>query len=139
MALIPDNVTEALDAYLATNEDTPEPSLTYRINFDSGKVSGLVDELDAIRQFVRKAIITCRGQFLIYTDDYGCELENLIGEDVTDAFLQSEVPRMVREALIYDDRIEDITGMSVLRQGDAIRISLTVISIFGDIRQEVTI
>lgn len=140
MALTPDNVTELLDAYLDTEERPPEPSKTYRINFDgTTRLSGMIDELEAIKQFVRKSLLTCRSRFLIYTDDYGCELEDLIGQDVTDAYLQSEVPRMVREALVYDDRIIEVNNVRLRREGDALFVTLTVISIFGDYTQEVAL
>ncbi|MEH6944776.1 DUF2634 domain-containing protein [Bacillus sp. JJ722] len=140
MALTPDNVTELLDDYLAEEEEGQaiEPSKTYRINFDgTNRLTGMVDDLDAVKQFSRKALITSRSHFLIYTDDYGCELEDLIGQDVTDAFLESEVPRMVREALIYDDRIIEVNNIRLRREGDALFVALTVISIFGDYTQEV--
>ncbi|WP_142385046.1 DUF2634 domain-containing protein [Cytobacillus massiliigabonensis] len=138
---MPNNQPELLDAYLDAEANAqPEPSLTYRINFGNSRLGGgMVDELDAIKQYVVKAILTCREHFHIYSDDYGCELETLIGSDVTEAFIQSELPRMVREAIIFDDRIIDVTNVSAEREGDAVFIVATVESIYGEVTQEVTI
>ncbi|MGN7387717.1 DUF2634 domain-containing protein [Sporosarcina sp. SAFN-015] len=140
MSLLPDNQTELLDAYLRAEQDAqPEPTLTYRLNFGNGRIGGMVDGKDAIKQFIVKAIRTNRSHFRIYTDDYGCEIESLIGNDVTESFIQAEIPRMVREALIYDDRINDVSNVTATRLGDAVFITATVDSIYGEVTQEVTI
>lgn len=140
MSLLPDNQTELLDAYLAQEDDAkPEPALTYRINFGTGRLGGMVDDLDALKQFIVKTLRTNRAHYRIYSDDYGCELESLIGSDVTEAFIQAEIPRMVRESLIYDDRVIDVTDVSADRKGDAIYIEATVESIYGEFTQEVVI
>lgn len=140
MALTPDNQTELLDAFLEAEANAePEPTKTYRLNFGTGRLTGMVDGKDALKQFIVKALKTCRSRFRIYSDDYGCELEDLLGSDVTEAFIQAEIPRMVREALIYDDRINAVTNVSATRQGDAVFIVATVDSIYGEVTQEVTI
>jgi len=140
MSLTPDNRTELLDAYLGAEANAqPEPTYTYRINFGTSRLGGMVDDKDALIQFIVKAILTYRSHFRIYSDDYGCEIESLIGSDVTEGFIQAEIPRMVREALIYDDRINDVTNVSTRREGDAVFIIATVDSIYGEFTQEVMI
>lgn len=141
MSLLPNNRPELLDDFLESETQTPkvEPSKTYRINFETGRISGMVDEKEALKQFIKKALLTNRSHYRIYSDDYGCEIEQLIGRNVTDSFLQAEIPRMVREALVYDDRINEVTNVTVERQGDAIFISATVDSIYGEVEQEVII
>ncbi|MDQ0174371.1 DUF2634 domain-containing protein [Bacillus chungangensis] len=143
MALTPKHSSKALDDYIDNVEladaPKPEPSLAYRFDFETGRISGVVDEMEALKQFIRKALITRRSRYLIYDDDYGCEIPGLLGEDVTDGYLQSEIPRMVREALVYDDRIEDVTNIVVTRKNDSVFIQFTVISIFGDIDEGVVL
>jgi phage baseplate assembly protein W len=104
----------------------PEPSLTYKLDETNGTISELIDGDEAIQQFIAKAIRTARFRYLIYDDDYGSELEDLIGEDVTDAFLNEEIPRVIREALIYDDRIADVRDFIITRKGDEVYIEFTV-------------
>lgn len=140
MSLLPDNQTELLDAYLAQEDDAqPEPALTYRLNFGTALLGGMVDGMDALKQFIVKTLLTNRSHYRIYSDDYGCELESLIGSDVTEAFIQAEIPRTVREALIYDDRIDDVTNVAARREGDAVFITATIESIYGEFTQEVVI
>ncbi len=133
----------AQDELEATGEITldnePAPALTWRIDWDSGRIIGKIDELEAVKQYAIKALMTARFRYLIYSDDYGCELEDLIGSDVTAAFIDSEVPRMVREALIYDDRVTDVTDIQFSREGDKLNISLVLNTVYGDIETEVSI
>jgi hypothetical protein len=119
---------------------TPEPSLTYRLDYENGTIGGFIDGDEALRQFVIKAIQTARFRYLIYDDQYGSELEDLIGADVTDAFLNEEIPRVIREALIYDDRIADVRDFVVRRESDRVYVEFTVVKTDGDtLTEEVAI
>lgn len=140
MSLLPQNQVEELDAYLeAESSQETEPSLTYRIFFENFRIGNMIDDEAALRQAIIKAILTPRSFYYIYDDTYGCELWDLIGANVTEAYLESEIPRMVTEAIIYDDRINAVTDVSVRREGDSIFITLTVDSIYGEIDAEVII
>jgi phage baseplate assembly protein W len=116
------------------------PSKTYAIDFDGGEVSDAkIDGVEAVRQFVRKAILTARYRFQIYSNQYGCEIDDLIGQDVTQALLNVEIPRVITEALIYDARIRAVRDFEITRSGDGLYISFTVDSIYGSATQEVTL
>lgn len=112
-------------------EETIEPSKTYRLDFEKGRIGGFIDEEQAIRQFIRKALMTARFRFLIYDDQYGNELEDLIGSDVTDEFLQSEIPRVITDALIYDDRIEDVRDFEIERKKGDLYVTFLVETVDG--------
>lgn len=118
--------------------DEQQPSLTFGIDFDRGRVIGMVDGLEAVKQAVFLILQTERYRYLIYTPDYGSELEGLIGRDPL--FVQSELKRRIREALLQDDRIEDVTNFSIQFDGDNALVRFTVISTFGnfEVAQEVT-
>lgn len=141
MSAYPKNQSELLDAYLnEATEPVAIPTKTYRLNFGgNSRLAGMIDDVEALKQFIRKAILTCRSKYNIYSDDYGCELEQLIGEDVTDAFLAAEVPRMIRETIVYDDRINAVIDVRVTRKGDSIFIAVDVDSIYGTVTEEVTL
>lgn len=119
-------------------ESEPEiqPSRTYALDFDNNEMGGIIDGEQAIRQFIRKAIKTPRFRFLIYDDEYGCELDDLIGANVSDALLQTEIPRVIREALIYDDRIENVSNFVITRKKDMVFIEFTVTTSDGTIIDE---
>ncbi|MCK1985161.1 MULTISPECIES: DUF2634 domain-containing protein [Peribacillus] len=112
-------------------EEITEPSKTWAIDFANGTIGGYIDEELALRQFVIKALLTERSKYAIYSDDYGNELQELVGEDFSPALLDSEIPRMVYEALAYDERIEDIADIEYTRSGDKLYVSFTVVPVAG--------
>jgi phage baseplate assembly protein W len=134
-------ITDDTEFADVTEEDvSPIPTRTYALDLDTGEIGGIIDGEDAIRQFIRKAVLTARFRFLIYDDEYGCELEDLIGQDVSFELLNSEIPRVITEALIYDDRVEDVTNFDIQREGDKLFIAFTVVLTSGNaINEEVTI
>ena len=138
MALVPDEIIEETPE---TETEEVEPSKTWGINFQAGTIGGLIDEEAALRQFVIKALLTERAKYAIYSDDYGAEFNELIGEDITPALMDSEIPRIVYEALAYDDRIEDVTDIEYTREGDRLYVTFTVVPVAGvtTFTEEVTI
>lgn len=135
MALVPENYSEILDEQEEA-EVVVEPSKTWAINFETGTIGKFIDEAEALRQYIRKAILTERARFAIYSDDYGCELNELIGDDVvTEDLLDAEIPRIVYEALAYDERIDDVQT-TFTREGDKLFLSVTVVPV--DIDVEIT-
>jgi phage baseplate assembly protein W len=97
------------------------PLKTYALN-----LSGTIDGRDAITQLVDKAVRTARYRFAIYDYDYGCEIEDIIGQDVSSALLESEIPRVIREALIYDERIDNVSNFEIRRDADKLYVSFFV-------------
>ena len=119
-------------------EEEQQPSLTYGIDFERGRIRGMIDELEAVKQAVFLILQTERYRYLIYSADYGSELEGFIGRD--QLFIQSELKRRIREALMQDDRIGDVTNFRLQFNRDSVLVRFTVISNFGEIEaeQEVT-
>lgn len=133
MPLVPEFSEEELEELLAmTNEETVQPSKTYKLDFENGRIGGFIDEKEALQQAVHKALITARERFLIYTDAYGCEIGDLIGTSATKAFIETEIPRVITEALIYDDRIDSINDMTVVSSGDTVIVSFSVTDTNGE-------
>lgn len=142
MALTPTQLTE--DQFVATfgnlegtNDELAEAK-TYKYDFNTGRFLGLIDEKDALLQFIQKALITQRDYYSIYSQDYGSEIGDLIGDDVTRPYLESEIPRMIREALEIDDRVISVDSVNIDSIiGDSIYISLKVTSVYGEIETAV--
>ncbi|CAH0305246.1 DUF2634 domain-containing protein [Priestia megaterium] len=134
MPLVPDFSEEELAELLAEAEADEEvqPSKTYKIDFENGRLGGFIDETEALQQAVQKALITARERFLIYTDEYGCEIEDLIGSSVTNAFIETEIPRVIEEALVYDDRIDSVNDLIVNASGDTVTISFSIMDVNGE-------
>ncbi|MGF7045677.1 phage baseplate assembly protein W [Paenibacillus sp. DS2015] len=122
-----------------TDIDAIETSKTYAINFATGDIGGEVDGLEAIKQYVVKAIKTARFRFAIYDTDYGSEIDDLIGQDVSVALLDTEIPRAIKEAIIFDDRILDVYDFELTREGDCLYVSFYVETTESNIPMEVVI
>ncbi|GIQ63646.1 hypothetical protein PACILC2_22140 [Paenibacillus cisolokensis] len=113
-----------------------QPSQTWRLDFNRGRVTGTIDGLDAVRQAVSKIVQTERFRYLIYDADYGIELDGLIGWDPV--FVQSELRRRITEALTQDDRVYSVTDYQIDIAGDTATVRFTVVSSFGSFQEEVT-
>lgn len=129
MAIVPGILEQAENEVLETNIQT-QSSLTYSL-LDDG-IGGKIDGKEAIQQFIAKAIRTARNRFLIYDNQYGCELDDLIGANVTKELLEEEIPRVIKEALIYDDRISDVINFVITNKNDSVYISFTVLLVNGE-------
>ena len=88
----------------------------------------VVEGLEALKVWIEKAIRTARYRFPAYTFQYGCELEDIIGLDIPRVVLESEVERTIRDALIYDDRIQDVRDFVIEQGGDWLKVTFTVIT-----------
>ncbi|MDT2757358.1 DUF2634 domain-containing protein [Enterococcus asini] len=109
------------------------PTRTYKIS--NGRVNGWIDDLEAMRQAVEKILLTERFEWVIYSDNYGIEIQELIGNDFD--LIQSEIERVVGEALLADERIESVDNFD-LQQTDrsSLLFSFTVLTVFGEINME---
>ncbi|RED65469.1 DUF2634 domain-containing protein [Cohnella phaseoli] len=115
----------------------PRPSLTWRLDFDKGKVVGKTDGLEAIKQAVYKVFQTNRFWHDIYSPNYGHELTLLLGS--SPLFVRSEAVRMIEEALLPDDRIDSVENVEALVDSDQILIRFTVATMYGSFEQEVSL
>jgi phage baseplate assembly protein W len=62
----------------------------------------------AIVEWALKALNTERGEYAIYSDDYGCRLNELLGSSLASPVLNAEIDRAVRECLRQHPRITDV-------------------------------
>lgn len=109
------------------------PSRTYKVS--NGRIAGYVDGLEAVRQSAEKALSTDRFGWLIYSDDYGAELNSLIGEDFD--LVNAEVERLVSEALTADERILEIQNFSMEQSSStSVLVQFDIASVFGNLTME---
>lgn len=110
-----------------------ESSKTYRVL--NGRVVGWIDNKQALRQAVEKLLHTERYMYEIYTDEYGIELQSLIGASFE--LVEAEINRIVKEALLVDERIVEVTDIAVQKiDSTSLLVSFNVQSIFGTLAFE---
>ena len=126
---------------LLTQEIVEEtyPNKTYRIvNIDTGgRVSGYADGLDAVKQAIYLILSTERYKFNIYSWDYGVELFDLIGQPMP--YVMADLPRRIKEALIQDDRIEDVIDFTFEKKRNVLHTTFTVVTNIGNITTELEV
>jgi hypothetical protein len=105
-------------------EDAVHPSLTYRLDVEQGRIRGMTDGVEAVKQAVYKILETERYAHPIYS---GYGMDRRIGP---------EQERCVKEALLEDDRIINIVDYKTVVNGDEASIQFTVVTLYGDITIE---
>ena len=119
-------------------EVVQQPSQNYKMDFETGCIHGMRDELDAMEQVVYKILSTQRYQFPIYSHNYGVELLDLFGEPMS--YVCPKLERRIVEALVQDERIESVDGF-VFDVGEKrnVHVSFMVHTVFGDMAIERTV
>lgn len=117
-----------------TLKEAQQPSWTYGMDFERKRILGTVDGTDAVRQAVYCILNTERYDHLIYSWNYGVELKDLYGRPIP--YVKSELKRRIKEALLQDERILDVSIFSFSHRQGKLCVSFIVRSVFGDIRAE---
>lgn len=97
----------------------------------------IVTGKEAVLVWAWKALHTPRFRHEIYTWDYGCEVESLIGQPFTEELKQSEAVRYVKECLMINPYITDVTNVSVSFADGKLSISCTIETIYGEVTIDV--
>jgi hypothetical protein len=129
MATLPESAGFGTELVLAS-----QPSLTWLIDKEQNQVSRMDEGLEAVRQAVEIALSVERFRWQIYSTNFGAELDDLIGED--EAYIVSELPRLIEEALSTDDRIRAVDDFSFSRtDGNSMTVTFAVHTVYGDISE----
>lgn len=122
------------DNDLLTLEAETQPSLTYALDIEHGRIRGRVDNAEALRQAIYLILNTERYAYPIYSWNYGVELRELIGQPKEYAI--PEIKRCITEALLQDDRITAVDGFEFETGKKTVHVKFRVHSIFGDLEVE---
>ncbi|AYF06342.1 DUF2634 domain-containing protein [Bacillus mobilis] len=111
---------------------------------DANGVVTLDDGQQGMANLIEKIHRAQRNAYQVYNDDYGTEARSvLIDHELNEAGKILRLKDAIRESLIYDDRIIDVSVINIERQSDekdALVAEYTVYTIYGNIpvRREVT-
>lgn len=130
--MIPNATTVKIGEEVTVQSAADSPSRTFKIDFDVGRVGGFCDETEAMKQAIYKIIQTERFEFLIYSWNYGIELNAVVGKSYQ--VFESEIKRVITEALLADSRITDVTDFEVTQiDKRTASVKFTAETIFGEI------
>ena len=111
---------------------TKMPSKQHRMNLEQNRIFGTCDSLEAVKQSIFKILNTERYSCLIYSWNYGIELNNLFGQPPL--YVCSEIGRRVNEALSQDDRITAVDNFEFdISKKGVVSVAFTVHTLFGDL------
>lgn len=107
---------------------------TYRMDFKNKRIIGMVDGVDAAAQAMFKALQTRRFAYLIYDDQYGCDIFNKIGNlNLTQSYLESDLPSMIEDTFLNEEMVRGINDLGFeIISGDSVAVRLAVSTIYGD-------
>lgn len=91
---------------------------------------------EALKVWIYKALMTIRYRHLAYTDDFGNEMFDLISESINQDVLLLELKRYITEALMYNEYIRELNSFEFEITGSKVKVSFTVISVYGDMQYE---
>ena len=102
-------MTPNTDNILLTNLETAteQTSRTYYLDVEKNIISNYCDGIEAMKQTIYCILNTERFNHLIYSWNYGIEIEHLIGESIT--YVIPELERVINEALIQDSRVVQVS------------------------------
>lgn len=138
MTLTPNQGAVTVGDVVEITSPADQPTRTYKLDLDAGRVAGMVDGVDAMKQVILKILLTERFAYLIYSWNYGIELNAVVGKSYQ--VFSSEIKRVITEALLADSRITAVTDFKV-EQIDkrSARVSFTADTVFGPIEIERTV
>ena len=129
------------------------PSKTYKLNknintvidtvggrevIEVDKITGFVDDIEAIKQAAYHILNVERYSCIIYDDDYGVELEQYIGQNLE--YIEATIQDTLTEALTQDERIIAVEVTNIEKTNiDCVHIEFVLICDTGEIEMEVDI
>jgi hypothetical protein len=95
----------------------------------------IVEGKEAVKIWIWKIFQTSRYRHLIYSWDYGHELEPLVGKRYSNAVIQSEAERLVKEAIwpTLEDYVTDIRNLAVSAEKDILCTDFTAVTPYGEV------
>lgn len=133
MPFLPE-IAGSVPGITVTDDGSSSPSKTWRMEIEAERARGSVDELTAAAQACYKILNTERYRYVIYSWNYGVELEDLFGKPIP--YVYSELPRRIREALLQDDRVQSVDDFQLSHNRGDVLASFTVHTTFGDLEME---
>lgn len=130
---------ELEDELLGIEEEASyEVPREHEINFKTGQLTGkIVEGVDALKTWAWLALQTPITRYMIYTWEYGSELESLIGKSFSGEYIETECRRMVEECLVVNKHITGIEDFSYRLDEDRLSLSFRMITEFGEAEMNV--
>lgn len=112
-------------------------SRTYKVDLNENRITGIIDEKEALEQSVLFALLTQRYEYAVYTHSYGTDWNKVLGEGYLKAMAAAKT--VITDSLMCDDRIYAVNNFEFERGEHALKVRFRVESVFGDMEKEAEI
>lgn len=139
MNMFPDyvlNLNNVIDASISATSTIPKE---YAWDFENndfllkdGKFQ-IVTGKEALKVWIWKALHTIRLTYSIYSDNYGHDLDTLIGQGFSVGLVTSEAKRLVEKCLSVNPHITGIQNFVANSEDDKLSVSFTAITDQGGV------
>lgn len=111
------------------------PAKTFRLDKTNGRIIGVIDDSEAVMQFIKKVLDTDKYAYEIYDWYYGHRLLELVGQPYE--YVVANIPPIIEEALCCDDRIKGVRDFTFEQTSlDSCHTSFFVDTIYGSYKAE---
>ncbi|MGE8080516.1 DUF2634 domain-containing protein [Peribacillus loiseleuriae] len=128
------------------NEDLPTIGKSFLYDFNKGDFvlkDGKPVELhgiESLKMWINKVIRTEKFKFRIYDNtEYAMTLEDLMGSNFPQAFIEVEIKREVTSSLLLHPYIKSVDGWTFVRDGTQMKIQFGVTTVEGVFEMEVSL
>ena len=118
-------------------ETVQEIPKEYGIDFKTGQLTGkIVEGKEAIKVWIWNCLKTQRFRYPIYSWDYGADLEQYIGQTVSEEYLNTDCESEIKAALMVNPYIEGISDFSAEIRKEHLTLAFKVETRFGEVEVE---
>lgn len=131
------------DDEIKTDEVKDDEQIVLRefdIDFETGLLTGeVVTGVEALKVWAWLALKTARYRYLIYSWQYGSELETLIGSPYSEATTRDKVRTFIESALEPRQEITGISDYTCTFSGDTVTAAFKLDTIYGEEEMEIDV
>lgn len=127
MSFLPEMDAEVEDLELDEQQDAIDLGhRSYTLDLANGRLlPQLIDGEDAVKQYLTVLSLTPRGVHAAYSEDYGTEIEYIVGQSLPAEVTELEIVEEVIEAIEADPRVESVEARTE-RLGDKLVVTADV-------------
>jgi hypothetical protein len=139
MSIFPSSITDIdtiINETVTATSTTPKEYAWDFINNDFRLIDGkfvIVEGTEALKIWMWKALKTVKMTYSIYSDNYGHDLDSLIGQGFSSGMIESEAKRLVWECISINTHITGIENFSASSDGDTLTVEFTAITDQGGV------
>lgn len=106
-------------------------------SFANGSIGGRIDDVTALKQSIYLMLSIEADQYIIYPHTYGVNTLDLIGKP--SYYVMAVLPDRIKETLLSDDRITDVSDFEFEVDGNKITAKFVVATIYGEMKEEMVV